>query len=323
MTLVTRFATAWAMIALAAQFAGNTQAQDWPQRPVRIVVITPPGGFPDFAARMLATHMKDPLGQQVVVENKPGAGGNIAAGAVAGAAPDGYTLLLTGNNHAINATRLPNPGFDYVKSFSPIGLVATSNMLLVASPTLPAKSVSEVLVLARAKPGTLSMAVPQIGTPGHLGAELFVQLAKVNMTFVSYSGVAPALPDLSTGQVDLIMSAFPAVIALVDSDRIKALAVTRSQRSPIVPNIPTIDESGVPGFDVSGWVCLMAPAGTPEPVVRKLNAALREALGQKEVIEAFIKQGLDVTPSSPDELANQMQTEQRKWAGVLDQAIVK
>ena len=233
MTRVTRFATAWALMAFAAQFVENAQAEDWPQRPVRILVITPPGGFPDFAARMLATHMKDSLGQQVVVENKPGAGGNIAAGAVAGAAPDGYTLIVTGNNHAINATRLPNPGFDYVKSFSPIGLIATSNMLLVASATLPAKSVSEVLALARAKPGTLSMAVPQIGTPGHLGAELFVQLAKVIMTFVPYSGVAPALPDLSTGQVDLIMSAFPAVMALVDGDRVKALAVTRSQRSPL------------------------------------------------------------------------------------------
>ena len=310
-------------MALAAQFTGNVQAQDWPQRPVRIVVITPPGGFPDFAARILAANMKDPLGQQVVVENKPGAGGNIAAGAVAGAAPDGYTLLVTGNNHAINATTLPNPGFDYVKSFSPIGLIATSNMLFVASPTLPAKNVSEVLAMARAKPSTLSMAVPQIGTPGHLGAELFVQLAKVNITFVPYSGVAPALPDLSTGRVDLIMSAFPAVMSLVDGNRVKALAVTRLQRSPIMPNIPTIDESGVPGFDVSGWVCLMAPAGTPETVVRKLNAALREALSRKDVIEAFAKQGLDVTPSSPDELANQMQTEQRKWAGVLEKAIVK
>jgi tripartite-type tricarboxylate transporter receptor subunit TctC len=323
MIRVIKFATACTLMALAAQFAGSARAQDWPQRPVRIVVITPPGGFPDFAARLLATHMKDLLGQQVVVENKPGAGGNIAATAVAGSPPDGYTLLLTGNNHAINATRLPNPGFDYVKSFAPVGLVATSNMLLVASPTLAAKGVADVLALARAKPGTLSMAVPQIGTPGHLGAELFVQLAKVNMTFVPYSGVAPALPDLSTGRVDLIMSAFPAVMSLVDGNRIKALAVTRSLRSPIMPNIPTIDESGVPGFDVSGWVCLMAPAGTPESVVRKLNSVMREVLGQKEVIEAFTKQGLDVTPSSPDELERQMQAEQRKWAGVLDQAIVK
>jgi tripartite-type tricarboxylate transporter receptor subunit TctC len=323
MTRALSFVTVCALVALAGMFAGNALAQDWPQRPVRIIVITPPAGFPDFAARMIAMHMKDSLAQQVVVENKPGGGGNIAAAAVANAAPDGYTLLLTGNNHASNATILPNPGFDYVKSFAPIGMVATSNMLLVASPTLPAKNVADVLALARAKPSTLSMAVTQIGTPGHLGAELFVQLGKVDITFVPYGGVAPALSDLSTGRVDLIMSAFPAVMSLVDSGKIKALAITRSQRSSIVPNIPTIAESGLPGFDLSGWVCLMAPAGTPKPILQRLNAAMRQALAQKEVIDAFNKQGLDVTPSSPEELAIQMQVEAQKWAKVLDHAAVK
>src|SRR5262249_6081558 len=190
-------------------------AQTWPQRPVRIIVITPPGGFPDFAARIIADEMSGPLGQPVVVENRPGGGGNIAASAVAAAPPDGYTILLTGNNHAVNATLLPNPGFDYVKSFAPIGMVATSNMLLVSSPTLKAAGVADVLRQAHEAPGTLSIAVTQIGTPGHLGAELLLQMGKADITPVPYNGVAKASVDLVGGRVDLMISAFPAVLPLV------------------------------------------------------------------------------------------------------------
>jgi tripartite-type tricarboxylate transporter receptor subunit TctC len=298
-------------------------AQVWPQRPVHIIVITPAGGFPDFAARILAKELTGPLGQPVVVENRPGAGGNIAAGAVAAAPADGHTILLTGNNHAVNATMLPNPGFDYVKSFAPIGMVATSNMLLVSSPTLQAAGVADVLRRAREKPGTLTLAVPQIGTPGHLGAELFLQLGGIDITLVPYAGVAKAALDLVGGRVDLMMSAFPAVMNLVESGQLKALAVTRSQRSSIVPNVPTVAEGGLTGFDVSGWVGLMAPAGTPAAVVRQLNSLMRGAMAKKEVVDAFTRQGLDLTPSSPEELAAQMQAEQQKWARVLSRAVLK
>jgi tripartite-type tricarboxylate transporter receptor subunit TctC len=324
MTNAMKPVAALSLVALAATlFAAPAGAQSWPQRPVHIIVITPPGGFPDFAARILANEMTGPLGQPIIVENRSGGGGNIAASAVATAPADGHTILLTGNNHAVNATLLPNPGFDYVKSFAPIGLVATSNMLFVASPTLKAASVADVLQQAHEKPGTLSMAVTQIGTPGHLGAELFLQQGNADITLVPYAGVAKASLDLVSGRVDLMMSAFPAVMTLADAGKLKALAVTRSQRSSIVPSIPTVAESGLPGFDVSGWVALMAPAGTPATIIVQLNTLMRGALAKREVIDAFTKQGLDVTPSSPEELATQMQAEQQKWARVLSRAVLK
>jgi tripartite-type tricarboxylate transporter receptor subunit TctC len=315
--------TAGVLMGIVSLTAMKVQAQDWPQRPLRFVVITPAGGAPDYVARTLASRMSDLLGQPIVVENRPGGGGNIATAAVANAAPDGYTFLITGNNHAVNPILLPNPGFDYVRSFAPVGLIASGNYLLVASPSLAAKDVSEVLALARAKPGALSFAVTQIGTPAHLGAELFLQLGKVNMTIIPYTGVAPAMSDLLNSRVDLIISAFPAVIGLVDGKQIKALAVTRSTRSPVFPNVPTVAESGLPGFDLSGWICLMAPAGTPPAVVTRINALMHQVLAEKEIVEAFAKQGLDVMSSSPEELASFMQREEQQWAGVLARAPVR
>jgi tripartite-type tricarboxylate transporter receptor subunit TctC len=311
------------LIGIVSLIAMKAQAQDWPQRPLRFVVITPAGGAPDYVARTLASRMSGLLGQPIVVENRPGGGGNIATAAVANAAPDGYTFLITGNNHAVNPILLPNPGFDYVRSFAPVGLIASGNYLLVASPSLAAKNVSEVLALARAKPGALSFAVTQIGTPAHLGAELFLQLGKVNMTIIPYTGVAPAMSDLLNSRVDLMISAFPAVIGLIDSKQIKALAVTRSTRSPVFPNVPTIAESGLPDFDLSGWICLMAPAGTSPAIIARINALMHQVLAEKEVTEAFAEQGLDVKPSSPEELANFMQREEQQWAGVLAKASMR
>ena len=311
------------LIGIVSLMAMKAQAQDWPQRPLRFVVITPAGGAPDYVARTLASRMSGLLGQPIVVENRPGGGGNIATAAVANAAPDGYTFLITGNNHAVNPILLPNPGFDYVRSFAPVGLIASGNYLLVASPSLVAKNVSEVLALARAKPDALSFAVTQIGTPAHLGAELFLQLGKINMTIIPYTGVAPAMSDLLNSRVDLIISAFPAVIGLIDSKQIKALAVTRSTRSPVFPNVPTIAESGLPDFDLSGWICLMAPAGTSPAIIARINALVHQVLAEKEVTEAFAEQGLDVMPSSPEELASFMQREEQQWAGVLAKASVR
>ena len=175
----------------------------------------------------------------------------------------------------------------------------------------------------RTKPGGVSFAVPQVGTPGHLGAEYFAQTTAANLLLVPYAGVGPALPDLASGRVDMILSAFPAVASMVQAGKLKPLAVTRAQRSPLMPDVPTIAESGVPGFDVSGWVCLLAPAGTPPAVVQRLNAAMREALAKPEMREAFAKQALDITPSTPAELATFMDTEAKKWAGVLAKAKIK
>jgi tripartite-type tricarboxylate transporter receptor subunit TctC len=317
-----KFGAAIALV-LGLVSAGAALAQEWPQRQIRIVVITTPGGFPDFTARTLADQLTGILGQQVVVENRPGGGGNIAAAAVANAAPDGYTLLLTGNNHATNVTLVPNPGFDYVKSFAPVSLLAKSNMLLVASPEFKANSVKEVVELAKARPGSVSMAVTQLGTPGHLGAEYLLQATDTDMLLVLYNGMGPALPDLLQGRVDLALSALPAVRSHIESGKLKALAVTRTERSSLLPQLPTIAQAGVPGFDVAGWVCLMAPAGTPPAVVARLNAAIREALAKPEVKVAFDKLALDITPTSPEELAKFMDSETKQWAQVLSKAKLK
>jgi tripartite-type tricarboxylate transporter receptor subunit TctC len=218
---------------------------------------------------------------------------------------------------------VPNPGFDYVKSFAPISLVAKSNMLLVAGPEFKPNSVKEVVELARAKPGSVTMVVTQLGTPGHLGAEYLLQATKTDMVLVHYNGMGPALPDLLSGRVDLALSAFPAVRSHIESGKLKALAVTRTERSSLMPNLPTIAQAGVDGFDVAGWVCLMAPAGTPPAVVAKLNAGIRQVLAKPEVKVAFDKLALDITPTSPEELAKFIDGETKQWAQVLSKAKLK
>src|SRR3954469_13163302 len=190
-------------LALCSQSRAQSQAQDWPQRPLKIMVIAAPGGLPDLMARLVAKHLTESLGQPVVVENRPGAGGNMAALAVAKAAPDGYTLLLTGNNHAVNPTLIPDAGFDYQRDLAPVTMVAEANMVLVAHPSLPANNVGELVALAKQKAGSIAMAMSPIGTPNHLGAELLAQMAGIDLNFVVYPGIGPAMPDLLAGRTHI------------------------------------------------------------------------------------------------------------------------
>jgi len=308
-------------VMLAAGAAAS--AQDWPQRPLRIMVIAAPGGLPDAMARLVAKHLTTALGQPVVVENRPGAGGNMAAAAVAKAAPDGNTLLLTGTNHATNPTLIPDAGFDYEHDLAPVTMVAEANMLLVAHPSLPATNVGELVALARQKPNAIAIAISPIGTPNHLGAELLAQMAHIDLTIVPYPGIGPAMPDLLAGRTQIAISAISSMLPHVNAGALKALAVTRRVRSPYLPNVPTVSESGLPGFDLNAWVCLMTTGGTPAPVIARLNAEVRAMMALPEVRDSFAKQGLEASTMSPEELGDYIKSESVKWANVLKNAKVK
>jgi len=274
-------------------------------------------------ARLIAKHLTISLGQPVVVENRPGAGGNMAALGVAKAPPDGYTLLLSGTNHAVNPTLIPDAGFDYQRDVAPVTMVAEANMLLVAHPSLGVANVGELIGLAKQKPGSVAIAISPIGTPNHLGAELLAQQAGIELTFVPYPGIGPAMPDLLAGRMQIAISAMSSIYPHVAAGSLKALAVTRPVRSPFAPDIPTIAEQGLPNFDVNAWVCLMATGGTPEPIIARLNAEVRKMMALPEVRASFAKQGLEASTMSPAELGAYIKAESQKWASVLKNAKVK
>jgi tripartite-type tricarboxylate transporter receptor subunit TctC len=298
----------------------GAQAQAWPSREVKILVIASPGGFPDITARILATHLSQSLGQPVMVENRAGAGGNIATLAVAKAAPDGHTVLLTGNNHAVNPTLLPNPGFDYQRDLAPVSMLAQANMIVLGSPAHGLRTMQDLMALAKKQPKGMSIATAAIGTPNHLGAEQLAALTGIEFIFVAYKGIAPAIPDLISGQVHVAIGALPAVLPLVKAGKVNAIAVTRAERSPLAPEIPTAAEAGLPGFDLNAWVCLMATGGTPAAIVNALNAEVRKVMARPDVRETFLKQGNEPVTSTPEELGAHIQAEAVKWAGVLKNA---
>ena len=318
-----RHALSVALACAAILSSSAAPAQDWPQRPLRILVIAAPGGLPDAMARLIARHLTISLGQPVVVENRPGAGGNMAALGVAKAPADGTTLLLSGTNHAVNPTLIPDAGFDYDRDLAPVTMVAEANMLLVAHPSLGVGNVRELIALAKQKPGSVAIAISPIGTPNHLGAELLAQQAGIELTFVPYPGIGPALPDLLAGRTQIAISAMSSMYPHVAARSLQALAVTRSVRSPFAPDIPTVAEQGLPGFDVNAWVCLMATGGTPQPIIARLNAEVRKMMTLPEVRESFAKQGLEASTMSPAELGAYIKVESQKWAHVLKNAKVK
>ena len=297
--------------------------QDYASRPITLVVPFSAGGPGDVIARLLGTSMSATLKQAIVIENVVGAGGTIGTHRVAKAAPDGYTLLLTGTNHAVNPTLIPDAGFDYERDLAPVTMVAEANMLLVAHPSLPANNVAELVALAKGKPNSVAIAISPIGTPNHLGAELLAQQAGIELTFVPYPGIGPAMPDLLAGRTHIAISAVSSIYPHVAAGSLKALAVTRPVRSPFAPSIPTMAESGLPGFDVNAWVCLMTTGGTPAPVVARLNAEVRKMMALPEVQDSFAKQGLEPSTMTSEQLGSYIKAESTKWASVLKNAKVK
>jgi tripartite-type tricarboxylate transporter receptor subunit TctC len=298
-------------------------AQDFPSRPIALVVPYPPGGGNDLIARIVAAQMSPALGQPIVVENRGGAGGTIATRQVAHAAGDGYTLMVATSSLAINPSIYQNVGYDPGKDFSAIGLMATSQNVLLVHPSVEAKSVAELIARAKASPGKLTFASTGGGNSVQLAAELFAAMADVKLTQVPYKGNAPALTDLLGGHVDIMFSPLPAAIGLVQDNKLRALAVTGGRRAPLFPALPTIAEAGLPGYESELHYGIVAPAGVPRPIIDKLNAALRTALAAPEVAQRLATDGAEVAASTPEAYAADIAAEEAKWSPIIRKAGIK
>jgi tripartite-type tricarboxylate transporter receptor subunit TctC len=303
--------------ALCAAFAAGAAAQGYPAKPVKVVVPYPPGGPTDIVARLVSQKLSEQTGQQFLVENRAGAGGNIGAEAVARAGADGYTLLVATTAHAINPSLFKQLGYDLQKDFAPVSQLTGGPLVIVANPALPAKNVKELIALAKSKPGGLNYASSGNGQSTHLSAELFSSMAGIKMNHVPYKGSAPALTDVIGGQADLMFDTMLSAMPQVKTGKLRALAVTSAARSPAAPELPTVAESGLPGYEAIAWNGLLAPAGTPMDVVAKLIAEVKKALVVPEVMERFAAQGFGAAWSPPEQYAAFIQSELAKWAKVV------
>jgi len=300
------------------------QAQDYPNRTITLVVPYSAGGGNDAMARIVAEHMSKTLGQQIVIENRGGAGGTIATRAVAKSPPDGYTLVIGGTGTlAVNPTLYANVGYDPRKDFAPIGLIATSALVILVHPRVEANSVKELIALARKEPAKLNYASAGPGSGIHLATELFASMAGIKLTHIPYRGSAPALNDLLGGHVDIYFSSLPPAVGIASEGKVRALAVTGLQRSHVFPDLPTVAEAGLPGYEAVLHYGIAAPAGTPRPIVDKLNAALREALAAPETKALLINTGAEPLPSTPEEYAADIDREETKWSRIVKAAGVK
>ena len=293
-------------------------AQQYPTKAIRFVVPFPPGGPADIFARTIGQNLSDRWNQQIVIDNRAGAGGNIGADIVAKAAPDGYTMLMGFvGTHAINPSLYRTLPYDNVKDFEPVGLVATATIVLVTHPAVQAKSVKELIALARTRPADLTFGSPGNGTPQHLAGELFNTMAQVKTTHVPYKGAVPALQDLLGGRIAFIFSSMPPALPHVKVGKINALAVTSTKRSPATPELPTVSESGLPGYEVINWYGVLTPAGTPKDIVARLNTEITRIMNLPEVKERLAAQGAETLTSTPQEFARFIRSETEKWAKVV------
>jgi tripartite-type tricarboxylate transporter receptor subunit TctC len=306
------------LLAVAAAVAPGAARADYPDRPIRLVVPFPAGGGADNLARTIMPRVGQALGATIVVDNKPGAGGNVGAEIVARAAPDGYTLLYgTNGTHAINKALYGSLRFDPVADFAPVSRMTLIGALLVVNNDFPAKSVAELVAYAKANPGKVNFASAGNGTTSHLAGEMFRGATGVDIVHVPYRGGGAAALDVVGGQVQMMIDVMPNVYPLAKEGRIRGVAVSTAQRFAGAPELPTIAESGLPGFEASAWDGILAPAGTPEPVVMKLNAAIRTALADPELIELLKSRGASVVPGTPEDFARHIAASTKKWALVV------
>ncbi len=291
--------------------------QGWPSRPIRMVVPLSPGGFADVPGRILAARLSSLLGYNVFVENRPGAGGTIGADFVAKSAPDGYTLLFTGTPHVISAWIYKKLPYDPLKDFEPVALVASGPYVLVVNPQLSVNSVRELMAAAKAQPGKIDYASSGNGSAQHLVSALFASMAGIELNHVPYKGSGPAMQDLLGGQVKVSFAGIPNVLPHVKAGRLRALAVSTPQRSPDLPDVPTVAEAGVPGYQATLWLNLAAPPGTPAEIVQRLYTETAKALQDAELQQNFRAAGVEASPMSPQELAGFMRAEYEKWGQVV------
>jgi tripartite-type tricarboxylate transporter receptor subunit TctC len=298
-------------------------AQNWPTRPVRIIVPFAAGGPADVFARYIAQRLQEPLGQPFVVEDRPGAGAVIGTDLVAKSPADGYTLLLMSNTHTVNETLLSNKPYDLERDFVAIAPINYSDLVLVANPAVPANNVRELIQLAKQRPGKLNYASSGTGTPYHMAGELFKSMSDTKIVHIPYKGSSGARTDVLGGQVDLMFDAVTTMAENVKAGKVKAIATTGKKRSSVLPDVPTVDESGVPGYEATIWLGLLAPKGTPPAIVNRLNEAISKIVSQPDVQQAWAKQGAVAMVMNPQAFDKYVREDVQKWAKVIKTAHIK
>jgi len=311
------------LILVAVLFAAAAHAETYPSRPITLLVPAAAGGGNDTVARTVAEKMSRLLGQQIVIENRPGAGGSLAARQVARSEPDGYTIGI-GNpaTLAIAPAMLPNVGYDPVKDFVPVGMIAASPHIILINNFIPAKTLGEFIALAKAEPGKYTFASGGAGSPAHLGPELLASMAGIKLTHVPYKGTGPAIADLLGGHVSMTYSSLPPALGLVREGKVRPIAIASVKRSALLPEVPTASET-LPGYESTQRYGIIAPANTPREIVMRLNTALNEALASEDVKSRIAADGADVAPSSPEEYAADVAAAAAKWGGVIKQLGLK
>jgi len=300
---------------LGATFACGAAAQGYPSKPIRVIVGQAPGGATDIVSRALAQKLTDGLGQTVVIDNRSGAAGSIGSAIAASAPPDGYTALIVSSTYTINPSLYKKLPFDPIRDLQPVTLIASSPFLLMVHPSIAAKTPRELIALAKTR--KLTFGSGGIGSSGHLAAELFSSMAGIELTHVPYKGAGPALIDTLGGQVNLIMSSIVSGMPYAKAGRLRALAITTRTRSPALPELPTISESALPGYDFSSWYGLMVPAGTPQPVIGRLHDETVKALKLPDLQQRLASEGCDAVGSTPEQLGAYIRTEMARWAKVV------
>jgi len=311
------------MLAAVVALAGPTFAQNWPTKPVKIVVPFGPGGPADIYARVLAQDLTGALGQQFVVENKAGAGGTIGADVVAKATPDGYTLLMMSNTLTTNETLLANKPYALLRDLVPVAPVNSSDLVMVVTPSLPAKTLKEFIALAKAQPGKLAYASAGPGTPYHLAGELFKTMTGTDLLHVPHKNSGEARTDVMGGHVQMMFDAVTAMKGNIEAGQVRALATTGMTRSSVLPDVPTLNEAGVPGYETTIWLGIMAPKGTPKEIVDRLNAEIAKVIAKPAIKEAWAKQGAAPMTMAPAEFGTFLKGDIEKWAKVIDKAGLK
>jgi len=311
-----------ALVLLA--LVSTADAQSWPAKPIRIISPYPPAGANDLLARIIAPKLSEQLGQPVVVENRAGATGNIGAELVAKAPADGYTLLMgQAGNLTINISLMAKIPFDPVRDFSPVTMVASTPNVLVVHPSLPVRTVKDLIALAKAKPGQINYATSGIGSPGHLAAELLNKSAGIRLVHIPYKGAAPALLDVVAGNAHLYFTSAVSAQPFIPSGRLRMVAVASAKRSPSLPEVPTVAEAGFPEFDVSSWWGVVAPASTPREVVMRLQTEIHRVIALPEIRAKLAEQGLDIATNTPEQFAAYIKSETAKWAKLIREVGVK
>jgi tripartite-type tricarboxylate transporter receptor subunit TctC len=322
MKKISRKTNTYIIIAVFAGWVGALQAQTFPNRPLRMIVGFPPGGPTDLVARLAAQHLSEKLGQQVVTDNRPGAGGSVAGMLMAKAAPDGHTLFTASNGEiAISPNLYKKMAYDPAQDLAPVSRIGSSQLVLLVHPAVAAQSVKELVALAKAKPGTINFASSGVGSTAQLSAELFKTLAGIDIVHVPYKGAGPALADLMGGQVQMLITGFSAALVHIKSGKLRALGATGAQRVKAMPDLPTIGET-VPGYQMNSWYGLFAPAGTPPPIINRLQGEIAAMVKRQDMSDRFISLGLEADASTPQEFAVQIKDEIGKWAKVIKLARV-